>query len=298
MDDCGRFRVARSKDRVECVVPPRKARIDHPDVRESLDLDLMVAVAKEAAVAGGAALKAYFGARTCVYQKARGDIVTDADVASESAIVRVLLNEFPCYCIISEELGTIGECCEVSWLVDPLDGTSNFAAGVPQVSVVIAVLQQQNVVAGVVHQPFTNVTWDAIEGKGARRDGCALKARVNSASANGLVAYMRGYQVGIDQELRAQKALKGCARRVMSNWSPALDWCLLAEGRIDGVISESSGAESQWAGILIAREAGAIITDSDGGEVNWTGDELIIGGRNHKCHHDLMNISESIAPIS
>src|SRR5262249_22592039 len=134
-----------------------------------LDLDALLAVALGAARAGGAVVHGAFGAARGVRAKGPGDWVSAADTASERAVRAALVAGAPDLPVFGEEEG--GERAEVGWLVDPLDGTSNFLHGFPVVGVSVALVVGAQPVVGVVHAPMLGDTYWATEGGGAWRDG-------------------------------------------------------------------------------------------------------------------------------
>ena len=135
--------------------------------RVSLDLDALLVAADRAARAGGEIVRAHFGAPPDVREKAPGDWVTAADVASEDAVRAVLEREtgLP---VFGEEAG--GERADTGWLVDPLDGTSNFVHGLDAVGVSVGLVADGEPVVGVVHAPLLDRTYAARKGGGAFRD--------------------------------------------------------------------------------------------------------------------------------
>lgn len=230
---------------------------------QTTELTTALNTARRAARAGGAVVRGYFG-RTLTTQEKRGaDLLTEADLAAEETILAVLQAAHPAFGVVSEERGAVAGDGAYTWLVDPLDGTNNFVAGIPQVGVSIALLRDDEALLGVVYQPLVDVLWEARRGGGARRNGVPIRATPSEGSRT-VVAWVQGYPVGEAEAAAFQGALRGRVKRVLTNWAPALDWCLLAEGRIAAVLSLDSEREDQIAGTLIAQEAGALVTDFAG----------------------------------
>ena len=129
----------------------------------TLDLDALLVAADRAARAGGEIVRAHFGAPDDVREKAPGDWVTAADVASENAVRAVLEREtgLP---VFGEEEG--GERADTGWLVDPLDGTSNFVHGLEAVGVSVGLVEAGEPVVGVVHAPLLDRTYRAVDPEG------------------------------------------------------------------------------------------------------------------------------------
>jgi myo-inositol-1(or 4)-monophosphatase len=215
-----------------------------------------------AARAGGAILRNYFGRPLAIQEKQGADIVTEADLAAEETICAVLRASHPDFGIFSEEQGLAEGEAEYLWVVDPLDGTNNFVVGIPQFGVSIALLYKQETVLGVVYHPMTDVLWRASRGGGAWRNDVALSvAPPPSDLRHAVIASIQGY-LALDALSNAIRGvLQGRVKRVLTNWAPALDWCLLAEGSIAALVSLDSEREDQLAGTCIAQEAGALVTD-------------------------------------
>jgi myo-inositol-1(or 4)-monophosphatase len=221
-------------------------------------------VAREAAIQGGEEIRRYYATGLAVTVKRGDDLVTEADLASERRIATVLRSAEPGFGLVSEEVEQHDADAEFVWLIDPLDGTNNFAIDFPYVGVAVTLLRQGTPVVAVVHNPLLGTTWTAIAGGGARRDGAPIQVGASRSPERAVVAYVQGYSSDHTTTARTLGVLSGRVKRVLSNWAPALDWCLLAHGGIDAVISLDSEAEDQLGGALIAREAGALLVDLAG----------------------------------
>ncbi len=251
-----------------------------------------------AARAGGAIIHSLFGQNLAAREKRSADLVTEADQAAEVTILAVLRAAHPDFGIISEECGALPGTAgsEYTWVVDPLDGTNNFVAGIPQVGVSIALVRGKEAVLGVVYQPMVDVLWQARRGEGARRNGRPIAAAARQDNlGRATVAYVQGYLAGDALALATQRALYGRVKRVLTNWAAALDWCLLAEGRIAAVVSLDSEWEDQVAGALIAQEAGARVTNLAGHPYAPGMTRLLACGNDH-IHAALSHLLRDITP--
>lgn len=187
------------------------------------------------------------------------DVVTAADRASEDLIRRRLAELRPGDAVLGEEGGEDeGRGTGVRWIVDPIDGTVNFVYGLPEYAVSIAAEVDGEVVAGVVRNVATGVEYAASLGRGATRDGRAIRVRPAPPLAESLVLTGFGY----DAEQRAVQAaaiarLLPRVRDVRRMGSCALDLCHIAEGSADAYAEEGVKAWDFAAGELVAREAGA-----------------------------------------
>jgi myo-inositol-1(or 4)-monophosphatase len=242
----------------------------------ALDLDALLLSADRAARAGGEIVRAHFGAPTGVREKAAGDWVTAADVASENAVRTVLEREtgLP---VFGEEEG--GERADTGWLVDPLDGTSNFVHGLDAVGVSVGLVADGDPVVGVVHAPLLDRTYAAKRGGGAFRDERRLHV---SSRAPDQAIVATGFPFRRKDLLARYEPAFGVAihrfedlRRV---GAASLDLCWTAEGVFDGYFELALGAWDVAAGALIVREAGGIVTDWDGDPGAWLTSGNILAG--------------------
>ncbi|MCS2609370.1 inositol monophosphatase family protein [Halomonas dongshanensis] len=191
--------------------------------------------------------------------KAGEELVTDIDVAVDRFISEALETAFPGEARLSEELAP--EQQEVGsgplWVVDPIDGTVNFAHGLRHVAVSIGWMEEGVTQVGVVHAPFLDETFTALKGQGAWRNGVAIAPSHTSVLEHALVATGFPYQREQRKHLlpRLTKVLANC-RDVRRNGAAALDICDIACGRLDAYY-ESVSPWDFVAGWLIAKEAGA-----------------------------------------
>jgi myo-inositol-1(or 4)-monophosphatase len=241
-----------------------------------LDLDALLTTAERAARAGGAIVHTHFGRARDVREKSPGDWVSQADLASETAVREVLQREsrLPVY---GEEEG--GENFETGWLVDPLDGTANFVHGFDAVGVSVGLIEEGVPVAGVVHAPLLDRCFAAARGRGAFRDGVRLhvsaRPPVQAIVATGFP--FRRKELLSAYERTLARALRGFEdlRRV---GAASLDLCWTAEGVFDGYFELRLGPWDVAAGGVIVREAGGIVTDWRGDDRAWLRSGDILAG--------------------
>ncbi|TWD80079.1 myo-inositol-1(or 4)-monophosphatase [Kribbella amoyensis] len=193
------------------------------------------------------------------------DPVSAADRASERLIVTGLAAERPKDGVLGEEGARTASVSGLTWVIDPLDGTVNYLYGRPDWCVSIAVEDGEGALAGVVHQPTTGITWSAVRGAGATRDGRPLQLRTSRGLAEALVA--TGFSYLADR--RAEQAeylgrvLPG-VRDLRRGGSAALDLCSVADGTADAYYEHVIQPWDVAAGALIAREAGATTVGGPG----------------------------------
>lgn len=244
--------------------------------------EALLQVAIEAARVGGAILVDRFrsdGLR--VAEKARHDLVTSADRESEVAIAEVLRRHRPQDAILAEESGRSGASGgECEWIVDPLDGTANFAHGFPQFSVSVACRCSGDTEVGVVLDPIGNHLFAAARGRGATWNGRPMSVSARSGLdeaflATGFPFRARG---ALDLYLDTFRTLFLRARAIRRCGSAALDLAYTAAGVFDGFFEFRLSAWDIAAGDLLIREAGGVVTDLDGGEDFLVSGNVLAGG--------------------
>ncbi|HWC38735.1 MAG TPA: inositol monophosphatase family protein [Acidimicrobiales bacterium] len=249
-------------------------------------LDLAATVARSA---GELLLDGLHRARTSVRTKSsRTDMVTEMDLASESLIAAALHRARPADAIVGEEGARQDGSSAVRWIVDPLDGTTNYLYGWPAFAVSIAAEVDELTAVGVVHDPSHGETFAALrgrgawlsstgDGRGAPTDGGAAPAslgpgatrlRVDTAPALGDALIGTGFNY--DAGLRSHQAemlthVLPVVRDVRRAGAAALDLCWIAAGRLDGFFEAGLQPWDWAAGALVARESGAWVGDLEGG---------------------------------
>lgn len=232
-------------------------------VQQSEEVKFAVRTAR----AAGKILMAGFGTGVRVEHKsAEIDLVTEFDRRSEEFILRRIQKAFPGHRILAEESGRRGEGDEPLWMVDPLDGTTNFAHGIPIFAVSIALWERGRVRLGVVFDPTRKECFWAERGKGAYLDGCRLRVSDTAELRNSLLVTGFPYDAWSNPENNldhfAHFAVR--SRGVRRLGSAALDLAYLAAGRFDGYWEMRLAPWDVAAGGLIAEEAGARVTAMDG----------------------------------
>jgi myo-inositol-1(or 4)-monophosphatase len=228
--------------------------------------------AREAALAGGAELVARYrseGVRDRAETKStRRDLVTDADRAAEAAVLGRLRAEFPGDAIVSEESAADPQRgARRAWIVDPLDGTVNFAHGIPLFSVSVALVEDGRPVVGVVHAPLLGETFEGVPGDGASRNGTPIRVSATSDLADALLATGFAYDLenlpddNLDNLARVAKRARGVRRL----GSAALDLAWVAAGRLDGFWELHLSPWDVAAGAALVAAAGGRVTDFAGG---------------------------------
>lgn len=219
-----------------------------------------------AAEKGGREVKKFFGKALDLDEKSTpGDFRTLADLESEKQILHSLMEQYPNFNYLSEERGLIDNGSEYTFVIDPLDGSNNFMLGIPNFSISIALMHQNQCILGVIHQPILNLTFYAEKGHGSFVNKDRLKVSRVSDIRQTTVAFACGYtdHSGLLTRLNRDVYQSG-GKRFLTNWSTAFDFCLLSSGKIEILVNNKNEIYDFLAGKLIATEAGALITGLDG----------------------------------
>jgi myo-inositol-1(or 4)-monophosphatase len=227
-----------------------------------------LAVALDAARGAGQLLREQLGGvRRIQHKRSVIDLVTEMDGRAEALIVERLRGAFPDHAILAEESGATDGRSEYRWLIDPLDGTTNYAHGVPIFAVSVALERAGVVELGVAYDPSRDECFVAERGRGATLNGQAI--RVSSADALDRALLVTGFPYDIrttaETNLPEYAALSKRAQAVRRLGSAVLDLSWVACGRLDGYWEFSLGAWDMAAGGLIVSEAGGRVTSVRGG---------------------------------
>lgn len=265
---------------------PRELLEDDMPAREPSTVERALEVAKEAAESVGDPLRELHGrVEDVTYKTDKSDIVTEADHQANRIITTVIENEFPDHSIFSEESAFKEGSSEYKWVIDPVDGTGNFAHGNPQYSVSIALLEDDEPVMGVVYVPETDEMFHAVAGGPAFKGEKQISTTDQSELDESMM--LSGWDPDGDflthfyQETRGVRALG----------SAALSLCYLANGSAEGIWEYGTYPWDTAAGVVIARAAGAKITDRHGEEytIEFDADERKeLVGSNGPVHEKML----------
>jgi myo-inositol-1(or 4)-monophosphatase len=221
--------------------------------------------------AGANELTRYFNGTFTINSKSTiNDLVTEADHASERAIFEVIQQAHPEHFILSEETGAIPSNSNIKWIIDPIDGTINFANGIPICCVSIGVEENGEMLMGAVYNPFMNEMFFAEKGKGAFLNDKPIKVSDNDNLLTSCLVTGFPYQY-LDAEYGPLQIFEKLIRKsipVRRLGSAALDLCWTAAGRFDGFYEHKLQAWDSAAGYLIVQEAGGTVTDLNGDKYN------------------------------
>jgi myo-inositol-1(or 4)-monophosphatase len=251
--------------------------------------DQWLAVAIEAAHTGGQILQEWIG-RFSVREKSRSNLVTEADEASQSAIVSILQKHFPDHGFLGEENLNLGgrdhECC---WIIDPLDGTSNYVHGFPYYAVSIALSVQGQMEVGIIFDPNRNETFSAMDGRGAWLNGRSIQT--SGETQLPFAMGVASLPVATDPENPAVRRFLTALTKlqtVQRTGSAALNLASLAAGRIDAFWSTSLYPWDMAAGALLVKESGGIVTKLTGEPFDAFVPSLMAGST-AILHQELLN---------
>jgi len=245
-----------------------------------------------AAQAGGSVVAKYFGKELKTTTKSLpSDFYTKADVGSERSILNSISRSFPNYNILSEERGLLNKHSDYTFIIDPLDGTNNFVMGIPNFSIAIALENDNITTHAVVYQPLLKRIYYAELNQGAYCGGKRLHVSHVRDIRHATVAYSCSYGVSDAREIAVSKQIRSLrVKRLLSTWSPAIDFCLLASGKIEAIVSDQNEKYDYFAGQLIAKEAGALVTDFSGKKIINDNTPTFIAGNNQIIQRALIGV--------
>lgn len=247
--------------------------------------DVLALAQRLAREAGAIQRERYEHVHEIASKSAAVDLVTEVDHACEAHLVAGLARHRPDDAILAEEGGGRGDAGATwRWVIDPLDGTVNYAHGYPCFCVSIGVERNGVRSVGVVYDPLRNELFHAARGGGAFRNGRPIRVSQEVDLGRGLVATGFAYDVhsSADDNLAAFAAFVKTARAVRRDGSAALDLCYVACGRFDGYWEHKLKAWDVAAGALVVEEAGGRVSDLAGGPLPADGHQVVASnGRLH-----------------
>lgn len=240
---------------------------------------------------GGDQLMAHWRSLTAdqISEKARNDMVSAADLASEKTILEEVANRFPSHRVLAEESGWSSDDEKApTWIVDPLDGTTNFIHGIPQFAVSIGVAVQGRVDFGVIFDPCRNDIFTAARGSGARWNGAPCRVSDRNGLEGSLIATGFPFKAHrlLDPYLAIFKDVFLRCKAIRRPGAAALDLAYTACGLFDGFFEFQLSPWDVAAGSLLVEEAGGRITDMDGGNDYLECGNVVCGPQG--VHHELL----------
>ncbi len=263
----------------------------------SNDLVEYLAFAIELARAGGEVLKHYMTREKQVELKSRANLVTIADKESEAVIIQRINGRYPNHAVLAEESGASGS-GDGKWIIDPLDGTTNFAHQYPFFCVSVAFEQRGEILCGAVYDPLRDEMFSAARGAGAFVNGQPIRVSDIDKVASALI--MTGFPYGvrekIDIAMSQFRAFIIESQAVRRGGSAALDMCYVAIGRCDGFWEMDLHPWDTAAAQVILEEAGGRITDFSGNPFSPYMKQILAS--NGKIHQEMSAVLQRLMPPS
>ena len=255
-----------------------------------MNLEPQKRVAIAAAFKGGGVLRSYYGKISSIGKKGAIDLVTEADIESEKIIIETIRKAFPDHAVLAEESGLNQGKIDHMWIIDPLDGTTNFAHKLGLFSISIAYAVKREIVLGIVLSPLTGELFTAMKGKGADLNGRTLKVSNTKTVSESLLVtgFPYNFKEIINPVLSRFSSCLQASQGLRRLGSAAIDLCYVACGRFDGFWEQNLKSWDTAAGELIAREAGAIVTDFSNRA--FTTDATEILATNGNIHQEMLGL--------
>lgn len=252
--------------------------------------DKFLNVAKQAALEAGKVIKKYVGKDQSknVKHEDPTDYATEADIAAEEVIVKILTANFADHNILGEEQTKIDQKSPYTWVIDPLDGSISFGSGIPYYSVSIGLLEDNEPIAGVIYVVSFNKLYWAQKRKGAFLNGKSIQASQKSSLRESVGTLDFGHNIKRQYKLDLYvNKLINKIGYIYSFGSSATSSALVAEGSLD--LNINYGLLWDFvAGAVIVREAGGKVTDFEGREPDWTEERLNIAASNGLIHDQIL----------
>lgn len=250
-------------------------------------LEKVIFIAREA----GEVLRNGFGKNFSIEYKTNvANLVTEFDKKSEKTIIDFIKKEFPTHSVLAEEGGGFEASGEYLWVIDPLDGTTNFAHGLPIFSVSIGVQKNGEMICGVVYDVMRDAMYFAEKGSGAFCNDRKLSVSTNDDLHKSVLVTGFPYNVHENPDFAYERftAFLRVARAVRRLGSAAIDMCYVAEGVFDGFWEVSLNPWDMAAGIILVQEAGGKISDFEGKPTTIFGKQILAS--NNKVHESMINV--------
>lgn len=232
-----------------------------------------------------------------ISEKKRNDFVTEVDKAAEREIIATLKKTYPDHKIIAEESGIIEGNEDFVWIIDPLDGTTNYIHGIPHFSVAIAFQYKGKIEHGVVYDPIRNELFTASRGSGAKLNDRRLRVSATMKLENSLIGTGFPFKAPDDIAiyLKMFEGILPSVSGIRRAGSAALDLAYVAAGRFDGFWELGLKEWDMAAGMLMIREAGGLVSDLSGGEDMFGTGNIVAG--NPKVFKGLLQLIRSTRQI-
>ncbi|MCX6171199.1 MAG: inositol monophosphatase family protein [Ignavibacteriales bacterium] len=253
-------------------------------------IDKVIQISKEA----GEIVKEGFGKNFSVEFKTNiTDMVTEIDKKSEAAIINYIKKEFPTHAVLAEESGEHKSSSDYLWVIDPLDGTTNFALGLPIFSVSIGLQKNSETICGVVYDVMRDEIYSAEIGSGSFRNGKKLQVSSNDDLGKSMLVTGFPYDIHDNPDFAIERfaAFLKTSRAVRRLGSAAIDMCYVAAGVFDGFWEVHLHPWDMCAGKLIIEEAGGVVTNFAGEEIDIFSKQIL--ATNGKVQKRMIDVLKS-----
>jgi len=254
-----------------------------------MSIELLTAI--RAAKAAGKIIKANYQKGQVLSFKGPNERVTNVDLLAEKAILTILKKAFPSHSFYSEEAGKERKITDYLWAIDPLDGTTNYTIMNPFFNTSIGLAYRSEPVLGVVYNPIQDELFFAEKGKGAFMNHARIQVSTRAELSKAVIGACNGAknQEAVQRAVHVYAKLKLQATRMTRQFgSAALELCYVAAGRIEAFEMSDLNAYDVAAGAIIAKEAGAMVTDFEGRPFTLMSRDILAS--NGQVHKELLNI--------
>ena len=241
----------------------------------------------------GGEIQKKFNKDKIVKIKSKSQIVTQADLISNKIIINSLKKKFPDHGILSEETGRNKINSEYLWVVDPLDGTTNYSIGSPLFAVSISLFKNNDPILGVAYAPAMNEIYFAEKNKGSYLNGKKIKVSQNKTLASSFLTYCHGSTTrDIKRAVKIYNKIKLNSLDSRQLGAAALELGFVAAGRTECIIIPGANSWDVGAGVLFVREAGGKVTDFQNNDWNLKSKDIVAS--NSKIHNELIKFIKNI----
>jgi len=240
-------------------------------------------LAKHASVSAGKLLMRKFMRIDKINYKSEHDLVTEADLLAERLIISLIKKKCPDHCFLAEESGKSGGKSDYTWVIDPLDGTCNFAYGIPLFGVSIALLKRKEPVLGVINIPIFNQLFYAVKGGGSFMNGNPVKVSQRKRIKEMLLLHDSDFFLKKTEMMASLDKLIDRVFKIRMLGAATLHFAQIALGSADGWAEHKTTPWDIAAGCLLVEEAGGLVTDFDGNPwTPWSKNLLVSNGKAHQ----------------
>lgn len=251
----------------------------------------IIKISKEA---GDLIRNAFGKAHSIEFKTNELNLVTETDKASEKLITDFIKKKYPSHGILAEEGSDLNKSAEYLWVVDPLDGTTNFAHGLPIFAVSIGVQRNGETIAGVVYDVMKDVVYSAEKSSGSFENGKRINVNKNTNLGHSMLVTGFPYDIRTNPDKAFERfiAFLKQARAIRRLGSAAIDFCYIANGVFDGFWEVSLHPWDICAGKLIVEEAGGLVTDFDGNKIDIYSKRIL--ATNSMIHQKMIDVMRRV----